>query len=106
MNFFLDHDVPGELGAMLRQKGHTVEILKDVLPIRTDDLVALHYAVGKNQIVITCNRRDFLRLAKTERHLGIILLVRRHSRIAECAAVLQLLIRAGESGIANNINFA
>lgn len=106
MNFFLDHDVPQDLGGLLRRKGHAVEILREVLPIRTDDLVALHYAVERNQVVITCNRRDFLRLAKTEKHVGIILLVRRKTRISECVAVLNLLNRAGESGIANNINFA
>ena len=91
---------------MLRLKGHTAELLRDVLPIQTDDLIALNYAVNHNQVVITCNRRDFLRLAKTEKHLGLIILVRRFSRISECASVLQLLYRAGESGITNNINFA
>lgn len=106
MNFFLDHDVPEDLGRLLRRKGHPVEILREVLPIRTDDLIALHYVVERKQVVITCNRRDFLRLAQTEKHVGIILLVRRKTRISECAAVLQLLIRAGESGIANNLNFA
>ncbi len=106
MNFFLDHDVPAELGGILRRKGHRVEILKDVLPIRTDDLVALRYAVERNQVVITCNRRDFLRLGQTEKHVGIIILIRRQTRLMECAAVLHFLRRAGESGIANNINFA
>jgi len=106
VNFFLDHDVPEDLGRILRRKGHEVAILKEVLPIRTDDSIALNYAFERNQVVITCNRRDFLRLAKTEKHVGIIILVRRRTRPAECASVLQLLNRAGDSGIANNINFA
>ena len=106
MNFFVDHDVPAELGRMLRLKGHEVQILCEVLPQETDDLSALRHAVGKGMIVITCNRNDFLELAGSEPHVGIIILVRRRTRIAECAAVLRLLNRAGESGIRNNINFA
>jgi hypothetical protein len=57
-------------------------------------------------VVITCNRRDFLRLAVTEAHAGLIILVRRRTRMAECAAILRLVQRAGESGITNNVNFA
>ena len=106
MNFFLDHDVPTELGRMLRLKGHAVQILREILPPETDDLSALRHAVGKGMMVITCNRNDFLELAESEPHIGIIILVRRRTRIAECAAVLRLLNRAGESGIRNNINFA
>ena len=106
VNFFLDHDVPGELGRMFRLKGHDIQILQKVLPRNTDDLSALRYAVNKGMVVITCNRGDFLRLAETESHVGIIILVRRRTRVAECAGVLRLLERAGESGIANNINFA
>ena len=105
MKFFLDHDVPAELGRMLRLKGYEVEILHEVLPQETDDLSALRHAAGKEMIVITCNRNDFLKLAESEPHVGIIILVRRRTRIAECASVLRLLQRAGESGICNNINF-
>ena len=106
MNFFLDHDVPAELGRMLRLKGHDVQILHEILPQETDDLSALRYAVGKGMIIITCNRDDFLKLAESEPHVGIIILVRRRTRIAECASALRLLQRAAESGIRNNINFA
>jgi predicted nuclease of predicted toxin-antitoxin system len=106
VKFFLDHDVPAELGRMLRLKGHEVQILSEVLPQETADLSALHYAAGKGMIVITCNRGDFLKLAEAEPHVGIIILVRRRTRIAECASVLRLIQRAGESGVRNNINFA
>jgi predicted nuclease of predicted toxin-antitoxin system len=106
VNFFLDNDVPVELGRMLQLKGHSVEILKEVLPRDTDDLSALRHAANKGMIVITCNRRDFLKLAESEPRVGIIILVRRRTRIAECASVLRLLARADESGICNNINFA
>ena len=106
MKFFLDHDVPAELGRMLRLKGHEVQILHEVLPETTDDLPALRHAVSNGMVIMTCNRRDFLRLAQTEPHVGMIILVRRKSRLAECASVLRLLDKAGESGIRNNINFA
>lgn len=106
MRFFLDHDVPADLARMLRLKGHDVQVLDEVMPNTTDDLIALRYAVKEQRLVITCNRRDFLRLAKTEPHIGMIILVRRRSRMAECASVFRFLQRAGESGIANNVNFA
>ncbi len=36
MNFFLDHDVPEDLGRLLRRKGHSVHILKEVLDQEMD----------------------------------------------------------------------
>jgi len=106
VNFFLDHDVPADVGRVLRLKGHGVQFLVEALASTTDDLQALRYAVSRGLVVITCNRRDFLRLAETEPHVGMIILVRRRTRVAECAALLRLIERAGENGIANNINFA
>ncbi len=106
MNFFLDHDVPADIGRVLRLKGHNCQRLEEELPRATDDQSALRYATSREWVVITCNRRDFLRLAQTERHAGIVILVRRRTRTAECAALLRLIERAGEDGIGNNINFA
>jgi hypothetical protein len=40
-----------------------------------------------------------------ESYPGMILLIRRSSRSAECAKLHELVARAGESGLANNINF-
>lgn len=106
MNFFLDHDVPTDVGRVLRLKGHTVNFLTDVLPRSADDNEAFRYAVSHKLVVITCNRQDFLRLAETEPHAGLIILVRRRTRVAECAALLRLIQRAGESGLTQNVNFA
>jgi predicted nuclease of predicted toxin-antitoxin system len=106
VNFFLDHDVPVEVGRVLRLKGHSVERLDEALPVETEDLAALRYARRKELVVVTCNRGDFLQLAAVEPHAGLIILVRRRSRVAECAAILRLLDRAGESGLRNNINYA
>ena len=36
----------------------------------------------------------------------LIVLIRRRSRIVECANLLRLLDSAGESGLSGNINFA
>jgi predicted nuclease of predicted toxin-antitoxin system len=106
VNFFLDHDVPDDVGRVLRRKGHSVQSLKDVLPQDADDLDGLRYATERRLVVITCNRRDFLRLVQSEPYTGLIILVRRRTRVAECAAILRLLDRAGDTGILHNINFA
>ncbi|MBM3836254.1 MAG: hypothetical protein FJ403_23970 [Verrucomicrobia bacterium] len=106
MNLFLDHDVPSDIGRVLRLKGYSVEILEQVLPGNTDDLSALRHAAQRGAVVITCNRRDFLRLCQSEPHAGLIVLIRRRSRVAECAALLGLIERAGENGLRGNINFA
>jgi predicted nuclease of predicted toxin-antitoxin system len=106
VNFFLDHDVPRDVGHALRRKGQAAEFLEEVLPRTTDDPTALRYAASRGMIIITCNRQDFLRLAATEPHAGIVILIRRRTRMAECAALLRLLEKAGETGLRNNINFA
>jgi predicted nuclease of predicted toxin-antitoxin system len=106
VKFFLDHDVPADVGRVLHLKGHTVQFLENVLPRAADDLSAMRYAAGQGLVIVTCNRQDFLRLAGTEPHVGMVILVRRRSRAAECGALLRLIERAGENGIANNINFA
>ena len=59
-----------------------------------------------HRLLVTCNRDDFLTLAETQPDAGIIVLIRRDSRLAECAALLRLLDKAGETGLADNINFA
>jgi hypothetical protein len=56
--------------------------------------------------LITCNRDDFLTLSQSTAHAGIVILVRRRSRAQERAALVQLLDKAGESGIVGNVNFA
>jgi hypothetical protein len=57
-------------------------------------------------VLITCNRDDFQDLAKHQKHSGIIILIRRKTRMAERVALVRLLDTAGVTGIANNINFA
>ena len=106
MTFLLDHDAPDDLTYSLEGLGHRVIYLRDALPTKTGDAEILAYAHQREYIVITCNRDDFLALGKSKPHCGIIILLRKRTRVAERAALVHLLDNAGESGIANNINFA
>lgn len=106
MTFFLDHDVPEELSYSLEALGHGVVRLRDVMPPTATDEEVLHRAASHRDVLITCNRDDFLGLAKARPHAGIIILIRRRTRVAERVALVNLLDRAGEAGIVGNINFA
>jgi predicted nuclease of predicted toxin-antitoxin system len=106
MTFFLAQDAPQDLTYSLRAMGHDVILLRECLPITADDETVLRYAAERGYVVITCNREDFIEAAQNIAHAGIILVFRRRSRVAERAALINLLDRAGEQGIKNNINFA
>jgi predicted nuclease of predicted toxin-antitoxin system len=111
MKFFLDHDVPDEVERVLRYWKHETQRLRDVLTITATDEEAFAFAQREKRIIITCNRNHFLKLARecasTEGPLaGLIILIRRRTRQAECAHLLALLRKAGESGIHGNINLA
>ena len=106
MKFLLDHDVPDRIADVLAQADHTVLRLREVLPIQSTDDIVLAFATTEKLILITCNRDDFLRLARTSSHSGIIILIRRRSRIAECAELLSLIEKSGENGLSGNVNFA
>ena len=106
MKFLLDHDVPVVIERVLVQSEHSVELVAKVLsPVAPDKDVFL-YAVQEKRILITYNRDDFLALAKQSDHPGLIILIRRRTRIAECSALIKLIKRAGNEGIIHNINFA
>ena len=111
MKFLLDHDVPGEVAHLLRHWGHDVVSLRQALPITAPDDEVFRLAQADGRLIISCNRAHFLALAEQavqtqQAFSGLIVLIRRRSRQAECAHLLQLLGRAGETGLANNINFA
>lgn len=106
MKFLLDQDVPDNLIYLLRELKHEVVRLRDVLPAASPDSTVLQFASAHNCILLTCNRDDFIELAKTQPHNGVIVIVRRKTRAAERAALLRLLESAGESGLRDNINFA
>jgi len=85
MTFLLDHDVPAEIDRILVHAGHQVTRLTEVLPATSADAKVLQFAMAQQLILVTCNRDDFLHLARLGSHAGIIILIRRRTRIMECA---------------------
>ncbi len=106
MNFLLDHDVPDDIGFCLEALGHRVCKLRECTPRDTADDQVLRLAVERASVLVTCNRDDFLSLAEAAEHRGIIILIRRRSRVLERAAIIRLLDSAGPQGIEGNITFA
>ena len=106
MKFLFDHDVPEDLSYLLLQLGHEVSLLRNVLPQDASDAAVLQCAHNNGSLLLTCNRDDFIELAKDKPHRGIIIVIRRKTRAAERTALFRLLEHAGESGLTNNINFA
>ena len=106
MKFLLDHDVPDDLSYLLEELTHQVLLLRKVLPKDASDESVLQLAHDNDCVLLTCNRDDFLQLAKHKPHHGIIVVIRRRTRAAERAALFRLLDSAGEAGLKGNINFA
>jgi predicted nuclease of predicted toxin-antitoxin system len=106
VRFFLDHDVNDAVAHALRRHGHDAFLLREVLPVNAIDSLVFSTAQSSGFIVITCNRDDYLQLANAQRqHHGLIILIRRSAH-TECINILRLIDRAGQSGLAGNINFA
>ena len=76
MKFLLDHDVPDDLSYLLEQLGHEVMLLRKALPGDASDEAVLQLAHERDCILLTCNRGDFLNLASTKLHHGVIIVVR------------------------------
>ena len=107
MKFLLDHDVPAEISQVLQHWGHNVTVLRAVLPVTAPDTDVFGYACSEGLTLISCNRDHFLVLvSQAHDHPGLIILIRRRTRQAECAHLLALLQRAGEEGVRSNVNFA
>ena len=106
MIFLLDQDVPDAIARIIQQAGHTVHRLRELMPADSPDEAVLSFALAREALLVTCNRDDFLTLAKQQPHAGIVILIRRPTRVAECSNFLRLLQAAGENGLRNNINFA
>jgi predicted nuclease of predicted toxin-antitoxin system len=106
MTFLLDNDVPDAIARVIQQAGHEARRLRELVPANTGDAAILAFAHARRALVVTCNRDHFLALAQQHPHAGIVILIRRKSRVAECSNFLRLLRVAGESGLRDNINFA
>ena len=64
MNFFLDHDVPIEIARILSGSGHDVSTVSQALAVTASDEEVFQAAIDASRILVTCNRDDFLALAK------------------------------------------
>ena len=111
MKFLLDHDVPDEVEQLLRYWKHEVRRLREVLPVTAADVAVFEWAQREQRIIISCNRNHFQELArqavsKDKPFAGLIVLIRRRTRQSECAHLLSLLRRAGDSGVSGNVNLA
>lgn len=113
MRFLLDHDVPDAVAHLLRHWGHEPVRLREVLPVTASDGEVFAHAQALRLPIISCNRNHFLALAQAvvaaqppRPFAGLIVLIRRRTRQAECAHLLSLLRLAGENGITGNVNFA
>jgi predicted nuclease of predicted toxin-antitoxin system len=106
VTFLLDQDVPEDLTYLLRELDHEVLRVRDVLGPEAADPSVLRFAFERNCLLVTCNRDDFIALAKAQPHHGIIVVIRRRTRAQERAAFVRLLERAGEVGLRDNINVA
>ena len=106
MTFLLDQDVPEDLTYLLRELGHEVLRVRDMLGPEAADPLVLQFAFEGDCLLVTCNRDDFLALAEVQPHHGIVVVIRRRTRAEERAAFVRLLQRAGETGLCDNITFA
>jgi len=103
--------VPDEVEQLLRYWKHEVRRLREVLPVTAADVAVFEWAQREQRIIISCNRNHFLELArqavsKDQPFAGLIILIRRRTRQSECAHLLSLLRRAGDSGVSGNVNLA
>ncbi len=106
MRFLLDHDVPAEVARVLSREGRETACVAAVMSARASDEEVLEYSIRNGYVLVSCNRDDFLALTESRAHAGLIILIRRRTRVAECAALLKLIRAAGENGIIANVNFA
>ena len=60
MKFLLDHDVPVEIGRVLRQARHDVHTVEEAMDRTAKDAEVFDHAVANERVLVTCNRDDFL----------------------------------------------
>lgn len=106
MTFLLDHDVPEAIARVAAQAGYTVLRVREVMSPEATDAEVLAIASTRQMVLVTCNRDHFLKLTGAHSHAGVVVLIRRNSRVAECSRFLKLLQTAGDTGLAGNVNFA
>jgi len=68
VRFLLDNDVPDVVARVLMEADHDVLLLRNVMPKKSSDPVVLEYAAANRLLLITCNRDDFIPLARLRTH--------------------------------------
>ena len=63
MLLLIDENVPAQVTEVFRDRGHTVELVTDVLASATADQVIAIYGDATAAIVVTWNQKDFRKLA-------------------------------------------
>jgi len=106
MKFFLDHDVSAQVQWALKHAGHEVILLREVLPMDSQDPDVMQKAFELGSFLVTSNRNDFLELFGKQPCHGLLIVIRRDPPEMEGSKVVRLIQKAGESGIRGNINFA
>ena len=76
MKFLLDHDVPDGLSYLIEHLGPDVTLLRKCLPVDSTDEAVLQFAHDHGFLLLSCNRDDFLQLATTRPHHGIVIVIR------------------------------
>ena len=89
-----DEDFPRPVSLHLRSLGHDVELAVETgLANRgTEDVDLLAYACGKQQILLTHNRKHFRRLHAAETHTGIFICTRKMGFLELAEAIHACLI--------------
>lgn len=80
--------------------------LRDVAETSLPAAAVMRLATERQEVLVTCNRDDFLGIAHGGQHGGMVILIRRRSRALENTKLLALIDKAGEKGIVGNVNFA
>jgi predicted nuclease of predicted toxin-antitoxin system len=62
MRFLLDHNVPVSVAEVLRERGYTVQLVKDILPIDSPDQLVATVSEIEGAILVSIDR-DFRRIA-------------------------------------------
>lgn len=111
MRFLADNDIKERVVEWMEAQGYEVVRVRSLLPASTPDDILWPLAIRERRIVLTYNRDDFLALASAsiaaeEAFAGLIVLKQWQEPWLEIRKLKALLDRAGEQGLANNINFA
>jgi predicted nuclease of predicted toxin-antitoxin system len=83
IRFLLDNCVPDSVGEVLRVRGHTIQYVRDILPVDSSDPLVATVSEEEDAVLVSCDR-DFRLIAPRIPH-GQRARYRRLSRIAlEC----------------------